>query len=181
MTRILETERLVLRRMAEGDAAFILELLNEPAFIQNIADKGVRTLDDARAYIANGPVASYARFGFGLYVVELKASAEPIGICGLIKREELEDVDIGFALLTRHTAQGYGFEAASATLAYGMRELGLKRVVGITAPDNQKSIRLLERIGLRFEGMINLSRAGGDNRLFGIGPRAETAPTCEGA
>ena len=95
--KIIETERLLLRQLSTGDADFILELLNEPSFIQNIGDRGVRTLADANLYIMNGPVASYARNGFGLYLVILKETDEPIGICGLIKRNGLDDVDIGYA------------------------------------------------------------------------------------
>lgn len=163
---ILDTHRLRLRHLTPGDAPFILELLNEPSFIKNIADKGVRTLEDARGYLANGPAASYARFGFGLFAVELRESGVPVGICGLIKRDGLEDVDIGFAFLERHWSKGYAVEAASATLEYGLRTLGLGRIVAITARDNRSSIRVLERIGLRFERLIDLPQYGGENRLF---------------
>ncbi len=121
--KILETERLVLRRLTAGDAAFILELLNEPAFLENIGDRGARTLADARRYIARGPVASYRKFGFGLYLVELKDSGTPVGICGLLKRESLEDVDIGFAFLRRYWSQGYARESAAAVMHYGWTEL----------------------------------------------------------
>jgi RimJ/RimL family protein N-acetyltransferase len=169
-----ESERLRLRPLTPEDAPFILELLNEPAFIQNIADKGVRTLEAARDYILNGPMASYGRHGFGLFAVERKEPGSPIGICGLIKREGLDDVDIGFALLARHWSKGYAVEAAAATLAYGLRTLGLPRIVAITAPGNQGSIRVLERIGMRFEGMLDLPLYGGENRLFTTEPaRAE--------
>jgi RimJ/RimL family protein N-acetyltransferase len=161
-----ETTRLRLRLMVAEDAPFILELLNEPAFIQNIADKGVRTLDDARGYIENGPRASYARFGFGLWVVELKETGEPLGMCGLIKRDGLEDVDIGFAFLVRHGSKGYATESARAVLEHGFSVLGLKRIVAITAPHNAASARVLERIGLRSEGTIDLPPFGGVNRLF---------------
>jgi ribosomal-protein-alanine N-acetyltransferase len=171
---LFDTDRLRLRLLTPEDAPFILELLNEPAFIQNIADKGVRTLDAARGYILDGPMASYARHGFGLFAVERKESDCPIGICGLIKREGLDDVDIGFAFLERHWSKGYAVEAAAATLAYGLRDLGLPRIVAITAPDNQGSIQVLERIGMRFEGMLDLPKYGGENRLFTTVPaRAE--------
>jgi ribosomal-protein-alanine N-acetyltransferase len=173
---VLATDRLRLRHMVPEDAPFILELLNEPAFIQNIADKGVRTLEDARVYILSGPVASYANHGFGLFVVELKDSALPIGMCGLIKRDGLDDVDIGFAFLERHWSQGYAVEAAAATLAHGLRQLGLKRIVAITAPGNQGSIRVLERIGMRFEGMIDLPLYGGESRLFTTDPLLAAGP-----
>jgi len=163
---VLTTERLLLRQLVPEDAPFILELLNEPAFIQNIADKGVRTLEDARGYLLSGPMASYAKHGFGLYAVELKDGGVPIGICGLIRREGLEDVDIGYVLLAGHWSKGYAVEAAAATLAYGREKLGLVRIVAITAPGNQASIRVLERIGLRLEKRIDLPQCGGENLLY---------------
>ncbi|MEP7125561.1 MAG: GNAT family N-acetyltransferase [Byssovorax sp.] len=153
---VLETERLALRRMVAADAAFILALLNEPGFLQNIGDRGVRSLDDAVGYIANGPVKSYAERGFGLYVVELRATRAPIGICGLIKRESLDDVDIGFAFLERYWQQGYGHESAAAVMDEGRRMHGLRRIVAITAPHNQGSIRILEKVGHRFERTIRM-------------------------
>lgn len=163
---MLVTDRLRLRQLVLEDAPFILELLNEPAFIQNIADKGVRTLEQARGYLVNGPLASYAKHGFGLFAVELKDGGIPIGICGLIRREGLEDADIGYAFLERHWSKGYAVEAAAATLACGRERLGLPRIVAITAPGNQSSIRVLERIGLRCEGRINLPQCGGENLLY---------------
>ena len=93
----LETERLALRHLAAGDAEFLIELLNDPSFIRNIGDRGVRTVQDAHAYVQNGPAASYAKNGFGLDLVILKDTGEPIGLCGLIKRPTLDDVDIGYA------------------------------------------------------------------------------------
>src|SRR5580700_8038038 len=128
---VTETERLILRRLSTDDDAFILELLNEPSFLQNIGDRGVRTLEDARGYILKGPVASYERFGFGLFLVALKETAVPLGICGLLKRDALEDVDIGFAFLPRFWSQGYAFESAAAVMAFGREALGIRRVVAI--------------------------------------------------
>jgi RimJ/RimL family protein N-acetyltransferase len=156
--KVIETDRLNLRRLSDDDAEFILELLNDPSFLRFIGDKGVRTLDDARDYILNGPVDMYNRLGFGLYLTELKESGVPVGICGLIKRDSLEDVDIGFAFLPRFWAKGYAYESASAVMAYGKTVLGLKRIVAITSPDNYASGRLLEKLGLRFERMIQLSK-----------------------
>jgi len=163
---ILKTERLLLRRLTAGDAAFILELLNEPAFLENIGDRGARTLADARRYIAKGPVASYRRFGFGLYLVELKDPGAPIGICGLLKRESLDDVDIGFAFLRRFWSRGYARESAAAVMHYGWTTLRLPRIVAITKPTNQASITLLEKLGLRFEKIVALPDHGGENKLF---------------
>jgi len=164
--KILETERLTVRQLTEDDAEFILELLNEPSFIQNIADRGVRNLDDARGYIVNGPQASYARNGFGLFLVELKESGVPIGMCGLIKRDSLEDVDIGYALLPRFWSKGYAHEAAAAVMDYGRNVLKIPRIVGITAPDNEGSIRVLEKIGLRFDKIVVLDGVEGESKLF---------------
>ena len=123
--------------------------------------------DDAVRYIQTGPLASYERFGFGLYVVELKEAGVPLGICGLLKRDTLTDVDVGFAFLPEFWSQGYAFESAAAVLNYGREELGLRRIVAITSPDNDASMRLLEKIGLRFEGLIKLASDQSEVRLFG--------------
>jgi len=162
--KILETERLALRRLTAADAGFVHELVNEPSWIRFIGDRGVRTLDDARAYLDKGPLAMYRRFGFGLWVVELKGTGEPTGLCGLIKRDALEDVDIGFAFLPRFWRQGYALESARAVIAYGREILELDRIVAITSPDNDASIRLLEKIGLRCEQ--NIQFAGEPTKLF---------------
>ena len=165
---ILETERLVLRRMTADDAEFILKLVNEPSFIRFIGDKGVRNHADAVHYIQTGPVASYERFGFGLYLVELKESRVSIWICGLVKRDSLPDVDVGFAFLPAFWSKGYAFEAAAAVKAYGKATLGLSRMVAITNPDNESSIKLLEKIGFRFERMFRLSEDASEIKLFAL-------------
>ncbi|HUP22314.1 MAG TPA: GNAT family N-acetyltransferase [Thermoanaerobaculia bacterium] len=154
---IAQTDRLRLRRIVPDDAAFLLELLNDPSFLANIGDRGVRSLDDARAYIDGGPVASYVRHGFGLYLVELAEPREPIGICGVLRRDGLADPDLGFALLPRHWGRGFALEAAQAVLEHARATLGLRRLVAITLPGNQGSKRLLERIGFRLEGTIRLA------------------------
>jgi RimJ/RimL family protein N-acetyltransferase len=168
VTTILETERLRLRRLDAGDAPFILRLLNEPSFIQFIGDKGVRTLDDARAYIS-GQIASYERFGLGLYLTARKDDGVPIGMCGLVKRDVLDDVDIGFAFVPEFWSQGYGLESASAVMAYAATTLGLPRVVAVTNPDNVASIKLVERLGLRFTRMVRLAADGPELKLFASG------------
>lgn len=164
--RILETKRLVIRHLTEADADFVLELLNEPSFIRNIADRGIRTIADARTYIQNVPVASYIQNGFGMFAVELKEIGIPIGMCGLIHRDILPDVDIGYALLERYWNQGYASEAAAAVLDYGYKVIGLKRIVAITALDNDASAKVLERIGFQFDRIINLPSLGGESKLF---------------
>lgn len=165
---IIETDRLVLRKLTIDDAKFILDLLNQPSFIQFIGDRGVRTLDDARDYILKRLVDSYERFGFGLYLTLLKDNKVPIGICGLVKRESLEDVDVGFAFLPQYWSKGYAFESASGVLAYARNTLGLKRIVGITTPDNQSSIKVLEKMRLKFEKMVNLSEDDIALKLFAL-------------
>jgi ribosomal-protein-alanine N-acetyltransferase len=163
---VCETPRLRLRYLAEHDAAFILELLNEPEFIRNIGDREVRSLEDARRYIRSGTVTGYERLGFGLYLVELQEGATPIGLCGLLKRDYLDDVDVGFALRAGFRNQGFALEAARAVMRYGQEVLGLGRIVAITAPDNHASIKLLRRLGLEFERNIRLPDVARDTSLF---------------
>jgi ribosomal-protein-alanine N-acetyltransferase len=163
---VLETERLNLRKLDAGDAAFILELLNDPSFLQNIGDRGVRTLEDAARYISEGPVESYARHGFGLWLVELKDTHQPTGICGLVKRDTLPDADIGYAFLPRFRARGYAYESAAAVKSYASGALGLRRVLAIVNPKNAGSIKVLEKIGLKFERLVRLSEDAPEVMLF---------------
>lgn len=164
--KVLETERLILRRLTVEDSEFILELLNDPSWLRFIGDRGVRTLDGARDYILKSLVAMYERLGFGLYLTELKGEGVPIGICGLIKRDSLEDVDIGFAFLPKFRGQGYAYESASAVMMYGKESFGLNRLVAITSPDNVGSARLLEKLGFNFERMVKLSDDSAEVSLF---------------
>jgi RimJ/RimL family protein N-acetyltransferase len=152
----IETERLKIRNFQTSDATFILRILNEPSFIQNIADRGVRTLEQAEKYLVDGPLKSYAAHGFGLYLVEQKDSGQPIGMCGLIKRPQLEDVDLGYAFLPAFSGQGLAIEAACAVLSYGHSTLKLGKIVAIVLPTNQRSIRLLEKLQFRQTGTIQL-------------------------
>ena len=164
--KVLETDRLILRRLSVEDAEFIFRLLNEPSFLRYIGDKGVRTIADARDYILQGPIRSYERFGFGLYLAELKNDGIPIGICGLLKREALADVDIGFAFLPQFWKKGYAFESATAVMAYGRDVIGIKRLVAVTDSDNTSSINVLGKLGLRFERMIRMSDDAPEIKLF---------------
>jgi RimJ/RimL family protein N-acetyltransferase len=164
--KVIETERLILRYQQVEDAEFILELLNDPSWIRNIGDRGVRTLEDARKYISDGPVNMYARLGFGFYLTELKDGAVPIGICGLIKRDFLEDVDVGFAFLPRFWGKGYAYEAASAVMDYAESVLEFKRIAAITSEDNHASAKLLGKLGLTFEGVIPYADTDEKVKLF---------------
>jgi RimJ/RimL family protein N-acetyltransferase len=164
--KILETERLIIRRFTVEDGEFILELVNNPLWLRFIGDKGVRTLDDARNYILKTLVGLYERLGFGLYLVALKGEGIPIGMCGLIKRDSLDDVDIGFAFLPEFYQKGFAFESASAVMEHGRRDFGLNRIVAITSPDNNASARLLEKLGFNFEKIIKLSGDGSEVSLF---------------
>jgi RimJ/RimL family protein N-acetyltransferase len=168
--RILATERLVLREATTADDTFILELVNDPDFLRNIGDRGVRTLEDARRYVLDGPVASYAKHGFGMWVVELREDGCPIGLCGFVKRDWLDDVDIGFAFLPQYRARGYAYESASAVKAYGCEVLRLQRIAAIVSPDNDDSIRLIEKLGLRFERMVRAANEDSDIKMFVTNP-----------
>jgi RimJ/RimL family protein N-acetyltransferase len=165
--KILETERLTLRLQTTEDADFILELVNDPSWLQFIGDRGVRTVEDAREYILNS-INMYEKSGFCFYLVERKEDNIPVGICGLVKRDSLEDVDIGFAFLPTYWGKGYAYEAASAVLAYGLDTLGLKRIVAITTQDNHASAKLLEKVGLKFESLVQLSNDEEELRLFSL-------------
>jgi RimJ/RimL family protein N-acetyltransferase len=177
---VLESERLRLRRLGRGDAAFVLRLVNDPDWRRYIGDRGVRTLGDAERYIDSGPVAMYERHGFGLLAVEKKDEPAPIGICGLLKRETLPDVDIGFAFLPEFRGRGYALEAARATLAWARDVLRLPRVIAITVPENARSRALLEKIGLRYEHTTILPD-GAAAAVFGVTwPGREPAGTKSG-
>ena len=164
---VLETERLALRRLTVEDAEFILQLLNEPSFLRFIGDKGVRTLEEAQEYILTGPMASYEKHGFGLFLASLRESGVPVGICGLLKRDTLRDVDVGYAFLPQFWSRGFAVESASAVIAYGKSAFALTRVVAITDPTNQGSINVLEKLGLKFEQMIRLTPDSEEIQLFG--------------
>jgi [ribosomal protein S5]-alanine N-acetyltransferase len=168
MKTVIETKRLFLREFTTDDSAFMLELLNTPNWLRFIGDRGVRTIEDAEQYLLNGYMKSYQMHGFGFYKVVIKDSNQPIGICGIIKRDYLADVDIGFAFLPQFVGKGYGFEAASATLEYTRNTLKIKRVIAIVDPENVVSIGLIEKIGLAFEKMIQSDR-GEELMLFSIG------------
>ena len=163
---VIETERLTLREMSEADAAFILELLNDPGFIRFIADRGVRTLEGAARYIEERFAESYRQHGFGLWLVETKGERVPIGICGLLKRKELNVVEVGYAFLPPFRSRGYAFEAASAAKAYARDALKLPRLYAVVNPDNAASIRLLEKLGMRFERAVRLLGEESDVNLF---------------
>lgn len=155
-TRILRTDRLTLRELAESDADFIHGLLNEPSFLRYIGDRGVRTPEDARAYIRNGPMASYAAHGFGLWLVVRNEDGAPLGMCGLLKREALDDVDLGFAYRPAFWRQGYAVEAGRAVLDLARDRFGLERVVAITLEENTGSIAVLQRLGFAFERVAQM-------------------------
>lgn len=163
---ILETERLILREFKTDDAGFILELLNNPTWLQFIGDRGVTTINDAGKYISDKLINSYTTNGFGLYMTILKNGNIPIGMCGLIKRDTLEDVDIGFALSPAFTGKGYAFEAAFATLKYAKNVLKLQRIIAITTADNTNSINVLKKLNLNFENMVRLPNDDAELMLF---------------
>jgi [ribosomal protein S5]-alanine N-acetyltransferase len=163
---VLETPRLVLRELTQDDAPFALRLVNEPSWLRFIGDRGVRTLEDARRYLADGPIASYARNGFGLWAVVPRGAPAPLGMCGLIRRESLPDVDVGFAFLPETWGRGLATESAAAVLDHARDRLGVRRVLAITDPENAASIRVLERIGMRREGSVRLPGETLDLHLF---------------
>ncbi len=166
--KILETERLILREIVETDDEFVLDILNQPSFIKYIGNRNVGNLEQAREFIETRYRKSYAENGFGLYAVELKTESSElktqnsklktpvIGMCGFVKREALPDADIGFAFLPQYEKKGFAFESAFAVMNYGREILKLKKVLAITSQDNESSIRLLEKLGFKFERLITM-------------------------
>jgi RimJ/RimL family protein N-acetyltransferase len=150
MKPILETDRLVLREFTPDDADFIVQLVNTPGWLQYIGDRNIKTVEQAKEYLQNGPLKSYALNGFGLSMVELKENGTPVGMCGIIKRDYLDSPDIGFAFLPEFMGQGLAFEIAGATMAYSRSTLNLSTIHAITVPQNKPSIRLLEKIGMQY-------------------------------
>lgn len=161
---ILETERLILRRFTLDDATFILELLNTEGWIKYIGDRNVRTIDHARVYLENGPLNSYRNNEFGLALVELKIDHKPIGMCGLIRRDYLEHLDVGFAFLPNHTGCGYAFEIVKKTIEHAFNELKQEELFAITLPQNHSSIKLLTKIGFKYNK--NVITPGTDEELL---------------
>jgi [ribosomal protein S5]-alanine N-acetyltransferase len=151
-SQALETPRLQLRKVALSDAAFFLGLLNEPSWRENIGDRGIRSIDDAERYIQNNIWGHYQAHGFGMYTVELKSTGLPIGICGLVKRDYLSSPDLGFALLPDYVGCGYAGEAAGRVLSHARDDLGIARLCAIAKRGNDRSARLLDRLGFRFQG-----------------------------
>ena len=165
----IETERLTLSELKSKDAPFVFELYNDPDFLKYIGDRGIGSISDAELFIETGPIASYAEHGHGLYLVQLKDGTS-IGICGLLKRDTLDDPDIGFAMLPKFRKNGYTFEAAIAALDDGRNRLELKRIIAITSPENEASIQLLEKMEMIDEGMVQLTDDGDACKLFSIHP-----------
>ena len=163
---ILETDRLLLRKFNGHDASFILTLVNNPTWLQYIGDRNIKSVSDALEYLELGPMKSYLINGFGLSMVELKKSRTPIGMCGIIKRDGLDDPDIGFALMPEFTGMGYAQEIASATLDHARKKLGLEKIVAITTAENTASIKLLNKLGLYFQRMVKLTEDAEELMLF---------------
>lgn len=166
MDIILETERLTLRKFNLDDTHFIIKLVNSEGWLKNIGDRNIKTEEQARNYLQNGPLKSYSEHGFGLWLVELKADQVPIGICGILKRDTLETPDIGFAFLPEFTGQGFAFEVASATMAFAKNDLKIGVISAITVPGNTTSIKLLEKLGFKFSRKIEAANGGADLLLF---------------
>jgi RimJ/RimL family protein N-acetyltransferase len=153
----LTSRRLVLRSLAAGDAPFLLQLMNDPDYYAHIGDRGLRSIEDAADYVERVVAASYRQHGYGMYLALRHSDGCPVGIAGLVNRPTLEDVDIGFAMAPAHRGAGFASEAGAAVVLHAARDLGLERLVGIVSPGNAASIRVLEKLGLRFEARIRLT------------------------
>jgi ribosomal-protein-alanine N-acetyltransferase len=168
MEPVLVTPRLSLRKVNPGDAGLILELMNEPAYIENIGDRGIRTVPDAARYIDEKYTVNYEKHGYGLCLVELREGSVPIGICGLVRRPALDHPDVGFAYLQRFWSKGYATEAADATLAFARDTLALPYLYGVVSPKNERSIRILVHLGLRYLRPIQFPGSSSEGHVYGM-------------
>ena len=168
---VLETPRLSLRQLEAADASFMLALLNEPSYLLNIGDRGVRDLEGAERYIESRWRASYVQHGFGLWLVRERATGEAVGLAGLVRRDGLDDVDIGYAFLPAYWGRGYAIEAARGVLAHARDVVGLGRLVAIVSPGNEPSIRVLEKLGMASERTLRLPGGSSDVELYGMALR----------
>jgi len=173
---VLETDRLILRFLTTDDAEFVLRLVNDPSFIENIGDRGIRSLEQATNYLLDGPISSYRHHGHGPYMVVLKSVQAPIGLCGLLKRVKFDDADLGYALLPEYWRQGYALEAASAVLDYAYDSLKLPRTLGLVSPDNTPSISLLEKLGFEFSELRQMKVDGPPTAVYVHTPDRGRAP-----
>jgi RimJ/RimL family protein N-acetyltransferase len=163
----LQTARLTVRRFELEDAPFVVRLLNDPSFIANIGDRGVRSIEDAHRYLREGPMAMYESFGFGLWHVARTVDDVPVGTCGLLKRDYLPDPDVGYAFLPEYRGLGLAHEAAEATLRHGARKFGMKRVLATVITGNEPSIRVLQKLGMEFERLLDRKPGEAEVRLYG--------------
>jgi RimJ/RimL family protein N-acetyltransferase len=165
---VLETDRLLLRHFtaSPGESEFALRLLNEPSYLQYIGDKGVRTLEQATTYLLEGPIKSYHLHGHGLYLVVLKNSLQPVGICGLLRRDQFPDADLGYAFLPEFWSQGFAYESASAVLDYGKRTLKLPKIIALVSPANSPSIKLLKKLGFTYLEQVKMEPHGSDAAVY---------------
>ncbi len=168
MKQILTTERLTLREYTIDDATFIIELLNSEDWLKFIGNRNVKTIQDATNYITNTFIKGYQKHGFGFWMVEITTTKEPIGMCGITKRDGLDGIDIGFAFLSTFMGKGYSYEISKATLNYVLTTIKPPFVLAITNPDNIRSIKLLEKIGLQYQRKIKLTDDGMELNLYKV-------------
>ena len=166
--KVMETERLILRHLTEDDAEFFMGLANTPGWLKYIGDRNIHSVAAAKKYLRDGSIKSYEERGFGFYMVELKGDGKQLGVSGLIKRDTLDDVDIGFAFMPEAEGKGYAFESASEVLKYAKNKLKMKRIIAITDPENRRSISLIEKIGLKYEKRVIPFEDDKELLLYGI-------------
>jgi ribosomal-protein-alanine N-acetyltransferase len=164
---MLQTLRLEIREVVLSDRAFIFRLLNEPSWLENIGDRGVRSEADAETYITNHIRGQYRAVGYGMYALLLRSTQLPIGLCGLVRREFLSAPDLGFALLPEYVGHGYAAEAARSLLAHAKLAWSVERLYAIVRPGNQRSVRLLQQLGFRRQGICSTPQ-GGDSELYEV-------------
>ncbi len=163
---LITTDRLVLREFDLEDASFILELVNDQGWLENIGDKNVHSIEDAEQYLLSGPIRSYQENGYGLYMVELKLTNIAVGMCGLVKRDCFKSPDVGFAFVPEYRGLGFASEAGRSVLKYAKSQLSLNRVIGVTSMNNVGSMKALEKMGMQYDSLVSMPGYDEKSRLF---------------
>ncbi|MCF8262981.1 MAG: GNAT family N-acetyltransferase [Melioribacteraceae bacterium] len=147
---LFETGRLGFRNLITEDAEEFYKLNSDYKVIQYTGDEEFANIKDAEDFLDS--YNHYAKFGFGRWAVELKDSGEFLGWCGLKFNEEINKVDIGFRFFRKYWGRGFATEAASASLEYGFNNYKLNEIIGRAQKANLASIKVLEKIGMKFTG-----------------------------
>ncbi|WP_096189620.1 GNAT family N-acetyltransferase [Evansella halocellulosilytica] len=148
--KVIETERLTLRKMTLGDEEHLMEIFSDPVAMQYY--RSTKTNDEARKWI-HWNLDNYEKSGVGLWICELKDDGTFVGQCGIVPQtvDGQNEMEIGYLFARKYWGKGYATEAANASKEYGQNELNQSRLISMIYIENKPSIRVAKRIGMAFE------------------------------